>query len=295
MARGVSFMKPYIFVNPLSGRYDPRRIASVIKRLQEGGLQPELREVRTPRDVHAYCHAMREAVDIPLIIIAAGDGTVNAVINELSPGRATVAVLPLGTSNVLAAEIGIRSVEDGVERIIAGRTRPLPVGMLELEHASHRFLLMAGIGIDGAIVRDVRPFAKRHLRQGAYALSAIHCALNWDLGMIALHTPDRSLACHSVVVCTASRYGGNFIIAPESDLFSAEFTVVCVKKHLRRDYLRLAFDLFTRRSDMNHDLIRIQASEVEIQGVKPIQIDGDFIGYSPATVKMVADFARIIV
>jgi diacylglycerol kinase family enzyme len=97
------------------------------------------------------------------------------------------------------------------------------------------------------------------------------------------------------VVCTASRYGGNFIIAPESDLFSAEFTVVCVKKHLRRDYLRLAFDLFTGRADINHDLIRIQASEVEIRGVKPIQIDGDFVGYSPATVKMVADFTRIVV
>ena len=288
-------MKPYLIVNPLSGRYNPQRITMVINRLREGGLQPILREVRTPRDVHTYCHAMRDDTDIPLIIIAAGDGTVNAVINGLLPGKATVAVLPLGTSNVLAAEIGIRSVEDGIERIIAGGTRTLPVGILELEHASHRFLLMAGIGIDGAIVRDVRPFAKRHLKQGAYALSAIHSALNWDLGMMDLHTPDRSFACHSVVICPASRYGGNFIMAPESDLFSAEFTVICVKKHLRRNYLRLALDLFTGRIEKNNDLIRIQASEVEIRGIKPIQIDGDFVGYSPATVKMMADFTRIIV
>jgi len=288
-------LKPYLFVNPLSGRYNPRRVASIINRLQECGLRPAICEVRTPGDVQAYCQAMQDDADMPLIIIAAGDGTVNAVINKLPRGRATVAVLPLGTSNVLAAEIGIRSVEDGIERIIAGRTRPLPVGVLELEHVSHRFLLMAGIGIDGAIVRNVNPFAKRHLKQGAYALSAIHCAMSWDLGMIEIRTQDRSLACHSVVVCTASRYGGNFIIAPESGLFSGQFTVVCVRRHQRRSYMRVAMDLFTGRAGVNRDLIRIQATEVEIKGVKPIQIDGDFIGYSPAVITMMADFNRIIV
>jgi len=256
---------------------------------------PTICDVRTPRDAAAHCHTIHGATDTALIIIAAGDGTVNAVINNLLPGRATVAVLPLGTSNVLAAEIGIRTVEDGVERIIAGRTRSLPVGLLELACASHRFLLMAGVGIDGAIVRDVRPFAKRHLKQGAYALSAIRCALEWDHSMMSVRTADRSLDCHGVVVCTASRYGGNFIIAPECDLFSPEFTAVCVQGHCRRDYLRLAYDLFTGRADANQDLVRIQAKEMEIRGVKPIQIDGDFVGYGPATVTMAPDFARIIV
>jgi len=288
-------VKFFLFINPLSGHYNSRCIDSVLKRLYESGRRPELCEVRTPDDVHGHCQAVLTADNNPFIIVAAGDGTVNAVMNSLPSGKATVAVLPLGTSNVLAAEIGIRSIEDGVERIIAGRTRPLPVGMLELEHASHRFLLMAGIGVDGTIVRDVRPFEKRHLRQGAYALSAIRCARNWDRGVIELKTPGRSLTCHSAVICTASRYGGNFVFAPESDLFSAEFTVVCVKTQRRRDYVRLALDLFAGHADTNQDLIRFRASEIEIGGGKPIQIDGDFIGYSPATVKMMADFARIIV
>jgi diacylglycerol kinase family enzyme len=295
MSRGDLSVKSFLFVNPLSGRYDARRIALVIKRLREGAVLPTICEVRTPPDVAAHCHAIHGATDTGLVIIAAGDGTVNAVINNLLPGRATVAVLPLGTSNVLAAEMGIRTVEDGVGRIIAGRTRSLPVGLLELEGASKRFLLMAGIGIDGAIVRDVRPFEKRRLKQGAYALSAIRCALDWDHSMMSVRTPDRSLDCHGVVVCTASRYGGNFVIAPECDLFSPEFTAVCVQSHRRRDYLRLAYDLFAGRADMNHNLVRIQAKEIEIGGVKPIQIDGDFVGYGPATVKMESDFARIIV
>lgn len=295
LVRGEPSVQSFLFVNPLSGSYDARRIVSIVNRLERAGMGVNLCEVRTPRDVLPYCSGIHALAETALVIIAAGDGTVNAVINNLEPGRATVAVLPLGTSNVLAVEIGIRSVDDGVGKIIAGRTRALPVGVLEMEHASHRFLLMAGIGVDGAIVRDVRPLAKRYLKQGAYALSASRCALNWDRSLITLRTPETSLTCHSAVVCAASRYGGNFIIAPECDLFTAEFSVVCIQGGRRSDYLRLASDLFTGRAAASRFLTRLQAREIDISGRKPIQIDGDFVGYSPATLKIMADFARIIV
>lgn len=288
-------MRSFLFVNSLSGRYDPYGVAAIVKRLRAAGLQPELCEVNSPDDVRVHGQSINSAEDTPLVIIAAGDGTVNAVINSLEPGRTVIAVLPMGTSNVLAAEIGLSSVEDGVQRIIAGRTRSLPVGVLGLEHACYRFLLMAGIGVDGAIVRDVRPHEKRRLKQGAYALSAIRYAMHWDRTFIDLNTPGGTLSCHSAVICAASRYGGNFVLAHESDLFHPEFTVVCMPKQRRRDYFRLAWDLFSGRVGGNRDLIRIKTGRVEILGVKPIQIDGDFIGYSPATIEILPDFSRIIV
>ncbi len=288
-------MRSFLFVNSLSGRYNPTRIASIVEQLRAAGLQPVLREVNSPADVRIRSREIHAIDDTPFVIIAAGDGTVNAVMNNLEPGRSVIAVLPMGTSNVLAAEIGIRSVEDGVRRIIAGRTRPLPVGVLDLEHSCHRFLLMAGVGVDGAIVRDVRPLEKRRLKQGAYVLSAIRYALNWDRGFLDLVTPDVTLSCHSAVICLASRYGGNFVMARESSLFSSEYTVICMAKHRRRDYVRLAFDLFSGRADTNPDLIRIRADRVEILGRKPIQMDGDFVGYSPATVTMLPEFTRIII
>ena len=92
------------------------------------------------------------------------------MLNSVRPATATVAILPLGTSNVLAREIGIRSLEDGLERIVAGRSRQLPLGLLDLGRARHRFLLMAGIGVDGAVVRDVRPGEKRLLNCASAAL-----------------------------------------------------------------------------------------------------------------------------
>jgi diacylglycerol kinase (ATP) len=288
-------MEPFLFINPLSGRYARRRISLVISRLKAVGLEPTVLTVTTPADALPLCRRINESVETPLVIIAAGDGTVNAVVNGLLPGSATLAVLPLGTSNVLAAELGICSVEDGIQRIIAGRTRQLSLGVLEMDQACHRFVLMAGIGIDGTVVRDVWPLGKRLLRQGAYALSAILSTLTWDRSMITVLAGERKLDCHSVIVCSASRYGGNFIIAPDSDPFSPEFTAVCIRKNRRRTYLRLAVEMLVGRSDASSEVLRIPADGIEIRGTKPIQIDGDFVGYSPAKLKTMADFARIIV
>lgn len=288
-------MKTFLFVNPLSGRYAGRRINLAVNRLNAAGLAPTVFTVTTPADALPYCRIINESAARPLVIVAAGDGTVNAVVNGLLPGKATLAVLPMGTSNVLAAEIGIGSIEDGLQRIVAGKTRQLSVGVLELANACYRFVLMAGVGIDGAVVRDAWPLGKRFLKQGAYALSALNCCLNWSLDMLEVVTPERSIACHSAIVCNASCYGGNFIIAPESSLFSPQLTAVCISNNRRRTYLHLALQLFMGRAGMSRELVRIPADVIEIRGTKPIQIDGDFVGYSPAKLTTVADFAHIIV
>lgn len=288
-------MNVFLFVNPLSGSYARKRINTAITRLKNADLTPTVLSATTPAEICVCCRQINETETDPLVIVAGGDGTVNAVVNALKPGTATLAVLPMGTSNVLAAELGIKSVKSGIKRIVKGKTRPLAVGLLELEQASHRFVLMAGIGLDGTVVRDVWPLGKRLLKQGAYALSACLSAFRWDRSLIEVSTVDRRLECHSVIVCSASRYGGDFIIAPEGDLFSPELTAVCIKKNGLRSYLRLAFELFRGKADTSSERIRIPASGLTISGIKPIQIDGDFVGYSPARITAEPDFARIIV
>lgn len=288
-------MTVFLFINPMSGSYARKKINTVITRLKNADLTPTVFSVTKPSEIRDCCRQINESVDAPLVIVAGGDGTINAVVNGLNPGRATLAVLPMGTSNVLAAELGIKSVKNGVKRIVKGKTRPLSVGLLQIDQGSYRFVLMAGIGLDGSVVRDIWPLGKRLLKQGAYALSALVSAFRWDRSLIEVSTIDKHLECHSVIVCSASRYGGDFILAPDGDVFSPELTAVCIRKNRRRSYLRLAVDLFKGSSDTCRELIRIPAEGVDILGVKPIQIDGDFIGYSPARITSVPDFARIIV
>src|SRR6185369_13111396 len=179
-------MNTYLFVNPYSGHHSAQRFQFVLEKLRQCEMDPEVFKVRTPAEIFTCCESINKAEEPHLVIVAGGDGTFNAVVNGLNPGSATLAVLPFGTSNVLAAEIGIRSIEDGLKRIEAGATRSLSLGVLELEGRSHRFVLMAGIGLDGAVVRDVWPLAKRLLRQGAYAPSALKSTLAWDSTLFEL-------------------------------------------------------------------------------------------------------------
>ncbi len=290
-----TIMKPFLFINPLSGSYARKRINMVITRLKNAGMSPTVFSVSTPTEIFSCCRQINETAENPLVIVAGGDGTINLVVNGLQPGSVTLAVLPMGTSNVLAAELGIKSIKYGIKRILKGKTRALSVGLLHLEQGSYRFLLMAGVGLDGSVVRDVWPLGKRLLKQGAYALSALFSTFKWDRSMIEVITSDRQVTCHSAIVCSASRYGGDYIISPEGDVFSPELTAVCISKNRRRNYVRLAIELLRGKADTSNELIRIPADGLEIRGVKPIQIDGDFVGYSPARINSVPNFARIIV
>jgi diacylglycerol kinase family enzyme len=288
-------MKTYLFVNPASGSHSTHRLQFVLERLRTSGIDTECFQVRTPAEIFAYCGIINKECRPHMVIVAGGDGTFNAVVNGLNPGTATLAVLPFGTSNVLAAEIGIASIEDGVARIVAGKTRSFSIGLLECENNSHRFVLMAGIGLDGAVVRDVRPIAKKFLKQGAYALSALKQSMTWDSTLFEISTPESAVSCHSAIICNASRYGGNFILSPGSSPFTSGLSAFCITGNTRRTYLNSALDLLRGRSKTSRGVIRIDSSTFEVKGNQPIQIDGDFVGYGPARISELAGFARIIV
>ena len=288
------YTSPFLVINPDSGSFSRRRIAQVVDSLRRCGLLPVIHPVRNPAEALPCCQAIRRVREHPFIIVAAGDGTFNAVINGLGPGPATLAVLPLGTSNVLAAEVGISSLSDGIARICAGRTMPLSVGLLELATSRRYFALMVGSGLDGAVVEGVRAREKRVLKQGAYALSAFRAALEWDGCMQEIIADGKRCLCHTVVVCNASRYGGSFRLSPHSDLSRCGFEVACVTNSHRRGYLAIACNLLLNQP-MPEAVTWLSATEIELRGAKPIQIDGDFVGHGPARITAVADFAQLIV
>jgi diacylglycerol kinase family enzyme len=288
-------MNTFLFVNPASGHHSAERLQFVRDQLRAHKLISEVFEVRTPAEIYACCSSINKEPVPPLVIVAGGDGTLNAVVNGLNPGTATLAVLPFGTSNVLAAEIGITSLADALERITVGKSRSLSVGIIELEGRTLRFLLMAGIGLDGAVVRDVWPLGKRFLRQGAYVLSALKRALLWDSTRFEISSPEATVVCHTAIICNASRYGGDFILSPDCSPFMPGLSAVCITGNSRSTYLKSALELFRNRVGAARNLTRIDSSNFEIRGVHPIQIDGDFVGYGPARITEHSDFARIIV
>jgi len=289
-------MNSFLLINPLSGSYSRALHDEIISSLQGVGVSPVCLTVSGPADARRACAEIEAASENPLVIVAGGDGTVNAVVNALSPGRVTLAVLPLGTANVLALELGIGTVADGIARIARGTTRALAVGLIEgAGGLSRRFLLMAGIGLDGDIVRGVRTREKRLFKKGAYLLSALRCLLTWQGGRFALLADGRTLECHSVVICNGARYGGSLVLMPGADISEPMLDLFCITAESRRSWLRIISSILAGRPCSMGDVTLLRAGQIEVGGDRAIQLDGDYLGQAPVRVSTMAGFARIIV
>ena len=285
----------YVIVNPTSGSYSRQKIEAVISAFKGHGLCPELMLTGSAADAPLFARQACEEERGPLIVVGGGDGTVNAVVNGLVPGRATLGVLPFGTANVLARELKIRSLDESVEKIVRGRTRPLSVGRLEAHGAARYFFLMAGIGLDGAVVEGVRLAEKRVLGKGAYLLSALRVLAGWDRQLFAVRADGRHVVCHSTVVCNGAKYGGDFVLAPEADIFASGFQVVCVVSGKRFAYLKLAMDMIAGRKPQGSNIVTFIAGRLEIAGNRAVQLDGDYFCHAPATITAVDNFLELVV
>ncbi|HEV2638015.1 MAG TPA: diacylglycerol kinase family protein [Actinocrinis sp.] len=114
-----------------------------------------------------------------LVAACGGDGTVNAVAQALAGTGAVLGIVPLGTGNLLAANLGVpKGIDDAVSALITGRDRRIDLGRCGRD----RILVgLAGLGLDAAMVADVPAFLKKRIGWPAYVVS------------IARHLPDRGV------------------------------------------------------------------------------------------------------
>jgi len=200
----------------------------------------------------------------------------------------------MGTANVMAIELGLQTEEKAVARIIAGETRPFTAGLLRGASPSSHFCLMAGIGLDGHIVRGVTLARKKRFGKGAYLLSALEHLRTWETDRLRVVTPTADFTCHSIIICNAARYGGHFTLAPSASIFSPTLDLVAVSGNSRMDHLRLAGATLMGGHDRGSGIVRMAAERIRIEGIQPLQADGDDWGDTPAEILAEPDYARII-
>ena len=164
-----------IIFNPAAGWRRRQRLAPVLTRLREHGCALVLRETQAPGDAERFAAEVDpDAFDV--VVAAGGDGTVNETINGLARSSLPLAVIPLGTANVLAAEIGLRTDPASLARCVAfGEPRPITLGAAN----GRRFILMAGAGFDAQVVAGISVPMKRWLGKGA--MFCQRCISCWSL------------------------------------------------------------------------------------------------------------------
>jgi len=286
----------HLLFNPASGSFSSARAQQVQQLLRNTGFASQALFPASARDAEAAVRQLSLATAEPLIIAVGGDGTVNTALNGIANPRTILGYIPLGTANVLARELGIASTVAAVARIGSGTARPVTAGRISGAAVDRYFLLMAGIGFDGAVVTDVRPREKRLLGKGAYLLSALRQLQRWDASLLTVAMNSEALSAHTVIACNAAHYGGNFRIAPGASLFSPTLQVLGVAAGRRKDVIHWALRLiFSGAPSGGQFNWTRQVSQLSISGRKTVQADGDAAGQTPLTITALPDFVRLLV
>ena len=286
-----------IIGNPNSGSAgDEGYLERHAETLRAGGLPA--RVLNTERPDHAT--ELAATAGDRLVIAAGGDGTVNEVLNGLSED-ATLGILPLGTANVLARELGLPlEPEDACKRLLTGTTTRIDVGVAtDGAGVERRFACMAGIGFDAEVVREVGPRLKRYLRSLAFPLAAIKVYFRGGLPDLQIVDGDTTHVAQFAVVANGRYYGGEFQTAEEASLVSGGLEVVLVEKvgHLARPDV-LARVLAKKPLDRKTKSFASQGVLVKSPAARgarvPVQIDGEVWGGLPMSFRIEPAAVRVI-
>jgi diacylglycerol kinase family enzyme len=243
----------------------------------------------------------REAVasGAELVVVAGGDGTLNEAVNGMVPSRVPVAVLPLGTANVLGTELGIgRNPALVAKRLPEMTPERVSVGLLTAQDAPPRyFLLMAGVGLDAHIVLNVDLGLKKQVGKLAYWMSGF--------GQLGRQFPQFRVAVngasHTSGFALASRvrnYGGDLEIAKTACLLDDHFELVSFEGEDSFRYLKYLTAVLTNTLHKTEGVSIQRVRQVEFVAPSDedvlVQVDGELAGKLPAKVEIVQDALTLL-
>jgi YegS/Rv2252/BmrU family lipid kinase len=288
-----------IIFNPVAGsRRRRRHLAAAIRVLRRLGCRIALHRTTAHGDAALLAAAIAREGGTDTLMIAGGDGTIADAAHGLATCGAAnppaLAILPLGTANVLAREIGLpRDPETQAAIVAAGHTMTMPLAQANGRH----FLLMAGAGFDAHVVAEINVAFKRRVGKIAYVVEMLRQLGRFPFGTYRVAIDGDPHFVASVVVSRGRLYGGSFILAPDARLDEATLHVCCFE-HGGRFWavlyaMALGIGLLPR---MPGFAIR-RAQRVRIEGVpgEPLQADGDIVGALPVEIAMTARSLRLVV
>lgn len=296
----MSNRKAILISNPKTGRYASRRrsIQQLASDLTSRGIDVELKLTSGPGDATriAAAAANNGTSDV---IVAGGDGTINEALQGMIGTHARLGILPRGTANVLAREIGLpMNIDDAIRIVAQGKTRRVYFGIAtnQVTNSRRYFALMAGIGLDASVVRRVQPSLKKRIGKGAFWISGLSHLATWNPRHFTLEINNQTYPATFAAIGKAARYGGDLMITPRARLEEPEFEVCIIDTTSRIRYLQ--FLSYAMREGMPEDKkgIRfVKTAKVEARGTAPVQVDGEIIGELPMSFEISPQSLEVIV
>ncbi len=291
-----------IVCNPTAGRYQPARLQAVTAALERLGAR--VRVVHTTRrgDAEELARtADPEGVDV--VVAAGGDGTIGEVVTGLLGrglplgiiplGIIPLGIIPLGTTNVLAAELDLPSDPQAIAACIVGGDRLRS----HLGRANGRiFIMMAGLGFDARIVRDVSPFLKKFTGKGAYVWGTVCQLFQPNTTIFQVTMNGQIYRAASVIIGNGHFYAGRYICTPNARLENPVFQVCLFARGSAWANMVNVFAMLLGKVPVLSGVTLIETDRLTIEGTggEPVQGDGDILTELPLVVEIAEETLDII-
>ncbi|HJP41447.1 MAG TPA: diacylglycerol kinase family protein [Dehalococcoidia bacterium] len=269
-----------ILINPAASRASKFRQSRALKILGSYGVEASVRIAEEPGDLQTLSKSAANG-GVDLVFVVGGDGAVREVADGLVGSESALAVLPAGTANVWAKEIGVPNrFGEAIRAHVQGQRLRVDLGRA----GNEPFLLMASLGWDAEIVRRVGGTWKKRLGELAYVARGITLLpkfhpvqLDW-----ATDGEERRNRIALMVVSNTSLYGGRVRFSPKAVINDGLLDVCTLAPSQRGDGVRLTTLLARGRLSGARGVIELQSRDIDIatHGV-PYQLDGDAGGFSP--------------
>lgn len=229
------------------------------------------------------------------IVAAGGDGTVNEVVNGVGESGVGLGIFPIGTMNVLAAELGLPIKDLAVcwQIIQEGRQR-----WIDLPRANDRyFVQLAGVGLDAQVVRETDLGFRKNFGPLSYVVSLAQIAARKP-PLLTVHTPDGETREGSFVLVGNGRYyGGPFHVFGKAAIDDGYLDVLVFKDLGVLDIVRytqsLLFGNLSKMADV--DYFQTPSLKVTSEGTVPVQVDGEVLFDAPVEFSLAREKLSVFV
>jgi diacylglycerol kinase (ATP) len=292
MKRGV------LIYNPTAGQRDrAAKMLELIARLREKGLELIHAPTTAPRHATEIVRDLLPA-GLDAVVVCGGDGTVSEAVCGLVGSRVPLAILPAGTSNVLARELSIPlDVEAAAKLLTEGVPRQVRVF-----YANDRpFLLWAGVGLDARIMGHMSLVLKRWLGRTGIFFTVADEFFRYEFPRLEVDVDGEKHEATFAVACHASHYAGPWVIAPDARLESEEMDVLLFSDRTRWRFLSLFRQMqIGRGGHLERGIAKIvRGRTATIRSLESypveVQVDGDCVLETPITCRVGNEMISILV
>jgi YegS/Rv2252/BmrU family lipid kinase len=305
-----------LIYNPVSGQYSARRKAAVegaLAVLRAAGIAAEIYECDTAMGATAQAEkAIRQGCDT--VLACGGDGTVHALLQSLVGTEVALGVIPLGTANALAANLGLIGPAAKVaQKLVDAVPVRVPVGRIHYQDragdaASRYFIVAAGIGADALLMSRLDAGLKRRFGYALYLLEAAHIwATNsfplFEAAFAVKGSEARRIEEISQLLAVRVRSFGGALnkLAPGATLRSESLHLLAFRTRNRMRYMRFLLAVLFGRHTFFNGIELLETVSVECRARNGsratifVEADGEVLGTLPVRMEVVPQALTLLI